>query len=228
MLALGQTSFSTRSIAGTAKLVLIALFAVGCAGSVNQQSLLPTLALSASAFNFQTVVIGQSVSQTLTISNTGTASLEISALSVSNTEFSISGSSVPRTILPSNSVTYTLAFAPTNAGSASGTLNITSNASSTPTSVSLAGSGETASGTQHSVQLSWNASSSQVIGYRVYRSETSGDSYNPLNGTAITALTYDDNAVSSGTTYYYVVTAVDASGNESVYSNQATAVVPSP
>jgi len=30
----------------------------------------------------------------------------------------------------------------------------------------------------------------------------------------------------SGTTYYYVTTAVDSSGNESVYSNQAAAVIP--
>ncbi|MGB7436867.1 MAG: hypothetical protein WBR26_24280 [Candidatus Acidiferrum sp.] len=29
-----------------------------------------------------------------------------------------------------------------------------------------------------------------------------------------------------GTTYYYVVTAVDASGNESTDSNQATAIIP--
>ena len=80
--------------------------------------------------------------------------------------------------------------------------------------------------TQHTVALSWGASSSQVIGYRVYRSETSGGSYSPLNGTAVAALNYSDSTVASGTTYYYVVTAVDSSGTESAYSNQATAVIP--
>jgi len=35
-----------------------------------------------------------------------------------------------------------------------------------------------------------------------------------------------DSTVQNGTTYYYVTTAVDASGDESVYSNQATAVIP--
>jgi fibronectin type 3 domain-containing protein len=34
--------------------------------------------------------------------------------------------------------------------------------------------------------------------------------------------------VQSGQTYYYVVTAVDTSGAESVYSNQVQAIVPSP
>lgn len=32
--------------------------------------------------------------------------------------------------------------------------------------------------------------------------------------------------VQNGTTYYYVTTAVDASGNESTYSNQASAAIP--
>jgi fibronectin type 3 domain-containing protein len=65
-----------------------------------------------------------------------------------------------------------------------------------------------------------------VIGYRVYRSETSGSGFSALNGTTITALNYTDSTVSSGTTYYYVVTSVNSSGVESAYSNQATAVVP--
>ena len=42
------------------------------------------------------------------------------------------------------------------------------------------------------------------------------------------ATTYTDSNVQSGTTYYYVVTSVNGSGIESAFSNQATAVVPSP
>jgi hypothetical protein len=34
--------------------------------------------------------------------------------------------------------------------------------------------------------------------------------------------------VQSGTTYYYVTTAVDTSGEESSYSNMTTAVIPFP
>jgi fibronectin type 3 domain-containing protein len=40
------------------------------------------------------------------------------------------------------------------------------------------------------------------------------------------SINYTDSAVTNGTTYYYVTTAVDGSGNESAYSNQATAVIP--
>jgi hypothetical protein len=32
--------------------------------------------------------------------------------------------------------------------------------------------------------------------------------------------------VTSGTTYYYVVTAVDSTNDESVFSNQASAIIP--
>jgi len=39
---------------------------------------------------------------------------------------------------------------------------------------------------------------------------------------------YADLSVQAGSTYYYVVTAVDSSGTESVNSNEVTAVVPSP
>ena len=37
---------------------------------------------------------------------------------------------------------------------------------------------------------------------------------------------YSDQTVQSGVTYYYVTTAVDSQGMESVYSNEAAATVP--
>lgn len=39
---------------------------------------------------------------------------------------------------------------------------------------------------------------------------------------------YSDNTVQSGSTYFYVVTAVDVSALESAYSNEAIATVPAP
>ena len=80
---------------------------------------------------------------------------------------------------------------------------------------------------QHTVHLAWNASPSQAAGYLVYRSMVSGSGYSLLNVQPISTLSYDDSTVASGTTYYYVVTAVNASGEQSTYSNMATAVVPS-
>jgi fibronectin type 3 domain-containing protein len=47
-----------------------------------------------------------------------------------------------------------------------------------------------------------------------------------LNGSLVNGLTYTDDAVDAGNTYYYVTTAVDSEGKESVYSNWAKAVLP--
>jgi hypothetical protein len=76
------------------------------------------------------------------------------------------------------------------------------------------------------VQLNWQASTSSVSGYNVYRGTTNGGPYSKLNGGLITALTYTDSSVTASTTYYYVTTAVNSAGEESGYSNQASAQVP--
>jgi len=78
----------------------------------------------------------------------------------------------------------------------------------------------------HTVALSWNASTSTVSGYNVYRSIVSGSSYVKINPSLNTGLSLTDATVQNGITYYYVTTAVDASGNESAFSNEAPAVIP--
>jgi len=73
-----------------------------------------------------------------------------------------------------------------------------------------------------SVALSWSAPGGAVTGYNIYRSTTSGTGYTRVNTGAVTAASYTDTGVTNGTTYYYVVTALDSTG-ESAYSNQAGA-----
>lgn len=82
---------------------------------------------------------------------------------------------------------------------------------------------------EHSVTLTWVAStSSGVVGYNVYRAATDGGPYTKINGSIVEPLTYVDTSVSGGQTYYYVVTAVDGSANESAYSMQVSATIPTP
>jgi fibronectin type 3 domain-containing protein len=60
----------------------------------------------------------------------------------------------------------------------------------------------------------------------VYRGTVSGGPYGQINS-ALTAGTNDtDTTVQSGYTYYYVVTAVDSNGSESVFSSQVQAAIP--
>jgi hypothetical protein len=83
-----------------------------------------------------------------------------------------------------------------------------------------------ASGKTHTATLTWKASSSQVAGYNVYRSEVSGQKYQKINSSLVQGLTYADNTVLSGVTYYYVTRAVDDQGHESANSNETSVFIP--
>jgi fibronectin type 3 domain-containing protein len=81
---------------------------------------------------------------------------------------------------------------------------------------------------QHHALLSWIASGSPVIGYKVYRGTQSGGPYALLSTGSINAETFTDATVTSGQTYFYVVTAMSSAGLESAFSNEVAAVIPTP
>src|ERR1017187_2826735 len=81
--------------------------------------------------------------------------------------------------------------------------------------------------TLHSATLTWTAStSSNLKGYNVYRGTQTGGPYTKITFTPVVGTSYTDTTALAGQTYYYVTTAVDNNNNESVYSNQAPAVIP--
>lgn len=81
-------------------------------------------------------------------------------------------------------------------------------------------------GSPHTVTLSWQPSrSSNVVGYNVYRGAQPGN-YGLVRSMQ-SSTRYVDATVQDGNTYYYIVTAVNSSGDESPSSNVAAAVVPS-
>jgi len=182
------------------------------------------LSLSTNTVSFGNVGTGTSSTQTVTVTNTGNFNVQISNITASGTGYSLSGAGVPITLTPSQKLTFSVIFGPTVAGSASGSVTITSNATGSPSTITLSGSGVVA--VTHSVGLSWTASTSTVNGYNVYRSTTSGGGYTKLNGSLVSLVNYTDSTVANGTIYYYVTTAVDGSGLESINSNEASAVIP--
>lgn len=81
----------------------------------------------------------------------------------------------------------------------------------------------------HVVTLSWTASTSVVTSYNIYSSATSGGPYQKIGSiNATSCCAYVDLATIAGNTYYFVATAVDSAGNESAYSNETSAVIPTP
>ena len=184
-----------------------------------------TLGISPTSLSFGNVTTGtSSAAQNVTITNTGNSNVAISQINLIGAGYSMTGGGAPVTLSPSQTITLVVQFSPATAWAVSGSITIVSNATGSPATVSLSGTG--VSPVQHSVALTWNASTSTVSGYNVYRSTVSGSGYTKINSSLVALLTYTDSTVQSGTTYFYVTTAVDSSGNESVHSNEVSAAIP--
>jgi hypothetical protein len=183
-----------------------------------------TLGVTPGSMSFGSVTIGttQIESGSLTVSG---GSMTLSSSSSSNSAFTLGGFTLPVTLADGQSLPFTVTFAPAATGTASANISFfTTN--STSASETASGSGATI---QHTVDLSWNASTSASIsGYNVYRGTVSGGPYAKINTALHSALSYSDSTVQSSRTYYYVSTAVDSSGVESSYSSQVQAVIPFP
>jgi fibronectin type 3 domain-containing protein len=76
----------------------------------------------------------------------------------------------------------------------------------------------------HSVTLTWDGVS-QAVYYNVYRKRRIDAAYTKI-AAGVLVPTWDDATVLDGHTYDYVVTAVNATGQESGYSNVSKAVIP--
>ena len=208
--------------------VLVSLAGCGGAqnGSINQpddgsQPSSGTLTITPATIDFGAVAVSSTKGVSGTLAATHD-SVTISTASWNGTGFSLSGITFPKTIAAGQTTTFEVVFSPQSSGSASGSLKFFSDATSSPTEATLSGSGIGAS--QHSVSLSWNASSNTVDGYYVYRGTNTGGPYSRVSGLQLETV-YTDSTVAGGQTYFYVVTAVDSSV-ESGYSNEAIAAIP--
>jgi hypothetical protein len=170
---------------------------------------------------FGPVILHTKMTLPLDLENSGSGSLTVSSAVATGAGYSLDTSALPLVIAAGGKATLQVTFLPKTAGSAAGTLAITSDEGSA--SVVLSGQGI------HAVDLSWTASTStDVVGYNVYRGTTSGGPYAKINTSLVSGTTYVDATVMGCMTYYYVTTAVDSMGGESAYSAEVTATVPCP
>ena len=183
-----------------------------------------TLTPSSSTLTFGSVTVSTSSTLSATLTNTGSSSVTVSGTVISGPGFTATGISVGQIIPVGQTATLKVTFAPASTASVTGNVTITSNASNSPTMVSFSGTG--AAAVSHSATLTWTASTSPAIGYNVYRSTVSGGPYTKVTASVTSGVTYSDTSVQSGQTYYYVVTAVNSSLVESVFSSQVSATIP--
>jgi len=206
------------------------LVLIGCQGISNASKQAPAagagqLAVTPAAMSFGSVAVGANSVKPGTLT-AGSSDITVSSAAWNGQGYSVSGITFPVTVPAGQSVPFSVTFAPQAAGSTPGSITFDSNATNSPSTESLTGTGTQQQQSGHTVALSWNPSSSQVIGYNVYRRVGSSGSYAKLNPSVNATTSYTDNSVQSGETYDYVTTAVDSNNVESSYSNEATAEIP--
>jgi Abnormal spindle-like microcephaly-assoc'd, ASPM-SPD-2-Hydin len=182
------------------------------------------LSCNTSSLNFGSVNVSSNSAKTVTFTNAGNSTVTVSHVTVSGAGFNAGGISSGLMLTPGQTASLTATFAPSGSGSVTGSVSVASNATNSPDSVSLSGTGVAV--VNHSVGLSWLPSTSKVMGYNTYSSEQSGGPYTKLTSTPLAETSYSDTAVLGGKTYYFVVTSVDSSNMESGYSSEVSALVP--
>jgi Abnormal spindle-like microcephaly-assoc'd, ASPM-SPD-2-Hydin len=210
----------TVTESGGTKLVAVSLSGTGEA-SARELEVTPT------SIAFGDVDVNASSVRDITLTNAGNSNISVSGMSSTGTALTQTGVSVGTTIEPGQTATVKVDFAPKVAGTLSGSVTITSNATNgTSIKVPVTGTAVAApTNSTENVVLQWNASVSKgVSGYYVYRSTKSGGPYSQLDSSPTSSMSYTDSGVAAGT-YFYVVAAID-SGKTSSYSNQVTVTVP--
>jgi hypothetical protein len=178
-----------------------------------------SLSADPASLDFGNISAGGNSSMNVTLRNNGNSDITISGVTETGAGFGMSGLSSGMTLPPDQTATLTVTFTPGTSESASGSVSVNSNATNSPTVISLTGS-------SYHVALSWTASlSPDILSYNVYRGTAPG-SYTRINQSAITTTQYSDTAVAAKVTYYYAVTGVDSNGVESAMSSPATASIP--
>lgn len=217
---------TTGTFTGTFSVSALNAQRVAVALSGSSSSTSPsTLTVSPTSFSFGNVTVGSTSTQTVTL-KAGSAPVVISGATTTNQEFTLSNLTLPKTIAAGQSISVGVNFKPGSSGSTSTTFTITNNAPNSPSKISATGAGVATK--QHTVGLTWVPSKSSVAGYNVYRGSATGGPYAKLNSGAIVTTSFSDSTVKSGSTYFYVTTAVNSSGAESIKSNEVRTAIPTP
>jgi hypothetical protein len=207
--------------------VLVATGCGGGGGGVGGTSSPPPAVLTMynSSVDFGDVAVGATTTQGVTFSNTGGSSLTLQQNSVSGAGYTTNGIGQGITLGPGQYVTLAVNFEPSGAGKANGMSSLTSSTSSSPINLPLTGNGVVAT---HSAIVNWVASKSPVVGYNIYRTPASFESWTRLNSSPIIATSYTDCDVQGGGSYLFTVTSVNSANLESGFSDATYATIPSP
>lgn len=110
------------------------------------------------------------------------------------------------------------------AGSYSGTATISGGGitKQVPVTLTLTASSSAA----NAAGLAWNANTdSDLAGYKVYEGTSSGHYAAPITTLSKATTSYTVTGLQTGTTYFFVITAYDNVGNESLHSSEVSKII---
>jgi hypothetical protein len=224
LLAIFLSFLATLSLSGCAGLTTASTPAANKNSSTASAG---SLAASATSFSFGNVATGSSSLQTLTFTNTGAAAVTISQATVTGAGFSVVEGMSSVSIAAGQNRAFQVQFAPQAAGSTTGSIVVASDASNSPLSVSLSGTGVAALSitTQPTGQM---VTAGQTATFTVAATGAAMISYQwKKGGTAIsgaTSTTYTTPATTaSDNGAQFTVTVTNSTGN--VTSNAAGLIV---
>ena len=108
---------------------------------ISPATLASSLTVNPSSLNFPNVTVSTSSVQGISVTNSGTATINLSNVSVSGPGFTGSGVSAGLILAPSQTAMLNVTFAPATAGGVGGGVILTSNATNSPSSIGLTGTG---------------------------------------------------------------------------------------
>src|SRR5205807_854317 len=101
----------------------------------------PQLSITPASVTFGNAVVGTTNTQTITLTNPGTANLTISQATVSGQSFTMTGLNIPLILGAGQTTSFNVAYVPSSAGSVTGSLSLVSDAPNSPTTLALSGTG---------------------------------------------------------------------------------------
>jgi hypothetical protein len=117
--------------------VLVGMFAVRVGATTQQLSCTPA------GLGFGDVVIGQTETLLVSLTNNGETSVTVSEITVSSSRFAVPDAGLPLTLLAGESVSLNVTFTPTAKGQTSATVKFSSNASNATLQLGVGGDGVT-------------------------------------------------------------------------------------
>jgi hypothetical protein len=202
--------------------------AISLSGTGKQQ---PALTISPSTLNFSNVSVGQSSSQSVTLTNSGNAELTVNLATVSGTGFGMTGLALPKKIAANGNISFSVTFAPVSTAAANGSIVFTDNAPDSPQTLSLAGNAVTSGSTLGANPGSFNFNSVAVnsSSQQTFTLTNSGNAAVTINQVSTTGAGFSSTGLSVGqhiaagatatfTSKFSPTTAGSASGSVSITS----------